>query len=324
MKLTLNQTKSAFTLLCACAILPSLPQASNATILAYEPFDYAAGTDPSAAGSNGGSGFAGGWGNRSGNSVVPGTDAIGDSIGAGSLNYTDAFGNQLVTSGGRLNVSGALGTSNPYREFNFIRGTVGTTTWISFLGQRSGETSTVEQALNPYPRASNLSFYTADGLANAERLAVGSSSGMAVDSWSLIPRGGGGNLVGASPTTSLAVESLLVLRIDHTGNAAGDDAYMWVNPVLSSVPDIASASAVRLAADPAHVDPFPYTFNAVRPFAGNFSAAQPRPFAVADFDELRIGETFGDVTPFTAVPEPSVSMLLLSALGAVTMRRRRK
>jgi MYXO-CTERM domain-containing protein len=311
----------------ACALALAVlaaPAPAPAALLVYEPFDYAAGADPSTAALNGGTGWAAGWGNRSGNVINAGMDTVGDSILAGSLGYSDGSGNMLVTGGNRLQVSGEGGTSNPFRNMSVTRGAAGTTTWVSFVGVRYGETSTVEQPNNPYPRAANFSLYQVNGSLQAERLALGGSTGMPDDTWSLIPRGGGGNRVGATPFVSQAITSLIVVRIDHIGDTTvSDDAYMWVNPALGSEPAIGTANAFRLGSDPTNADIFDYTIDAVRPFAGNFSAAQPRPFAVADYDEFRLGESFADVTPFTPIPEPTAALLAAGVLAATVLRRRR-
>jgi hypothetical protein len=302
--------------LSACALALAAPASAPAALLVYEPFDYAAGADPSGETLNGGTGWAAGWGNRSGSTVIAG-NVVGDTVLEGSLGYTDGLGNMLVTAGNRLQVSGEPGTAQPFRSMSVFRGSSESTTWVSFVGVRYGETSTVEQPNNPYPRAANMSLYQLDGTTGAERLAIGGSSGMPEDNVSLIPAGGGGNRVGANPPVSQAITSLVVVRIDHIGDAAAlDNAYMWVNPTLGVEPDIGSAHA-------ASVGGFLYNVDALRPFAGNFSAAQPRPFAVADYDEFRLGESFADVTPFIPIPEPSAALLVAGALAATTLRRRR-
>src|SRR6185436_17252919 len=82
--------------------------------------------------------------------------------------------------------------------------------------------------------------------------------------------------------------SFAVIRIDHlSGN---DNAYLFINPSLSSEPNISNASAQTIGL-------FSYTFNRARPFAGNTDTANNRPYADVTVDELRIGETWADVTP---------------------------
>ena len=114
-----------------------------------------------------------------------------------------------------------------------------------------------------------------------------------------------------------------MVRIDHIGDSTvSDDAYMWVNPTLGIEPAIGTANAFRLGSDPTNADTFDYTIDAVRPFAGN--AQTNRPFAIADYDEFRLGESFADVTPFIPVPEPSAALLVAAALAATTLPRRRR
>jgi hypothetical protein len=113
---------------------------------------------------------------------------------------------------------------------------------------------------------------------------------------------------------------LIVIRIDHlagtinaTDTAGNDNFYAWVNPALDSVPSDLSAFAQYVSADivaaAAAITPVPPTpynntdggeinFNRIRLFAGNIANAGVTPFAEWYFDELRIGETYADVTPF--------------------------
>jgi hypothetical protein len=110
---------------------------------------------------------------------------------------------------------------------------------------------------------------------------------------------------------------LFVMRIDHvagsmnaTDGSGNDNIHIWLNPDLNSVPSDASASIKYIAADivaaaaalPAPVAPFngdggEFNFDRFRLFAGNVSGTTP--FAQWLFDELRVGETFADVTPHT-------------------------
>ena len=69
-----------------------------------------------------------------------------------------------------------------------------------------------------------------------------------------------------------------------------------------------------------------YSFDRIRLFAGNASGNR----AAADWliDELRIGETYADVTPHTAlvasvsVPEPGSLLLVVTALSGLALRLR--
>jgi hypothetical protein len=241
--------------------------------LAYEGFNYTAGDIIN--GKTGGSGWTNAWGIDLGASPTNGAVAL-----AGSLAYTDSKGNSLVTSGGKVLFTGVAGTAQPTRDIA-PRGADSTTTWISFLGARQGP---VTNGANIYPRGVSIAFFT-----NAtERFSIGNSSGAPSNTWGFISLGSLANLQPtAIPFSQL---SLLVVRIDH--KPGNDDAYLWVNPALDVEPTIASASAKSTNA-------FDYGFNRVRPFAGANDAANSRPYGELQADELRIGETFASVTPFT-------------------------
>lgn len=136
---------------------------------------------------------------------------------------------------------------------------------------------------------------------------------------------------------------LMVLRIDHFGGAAPrDKATMWMNPNLNAAPSDANASAViDLAAINARgieqglaeggafnvATGNLFSFDRIRLFAGN--AALPSELAEWSVDEIRFGETFGDVTPLaavpvTAVPEPGALVLAAMTLAAARGLRRRR
>lgn len=240
--------------------------------LAYEGFDYPAGTDLS--GQSGGEGWVTAW-----------STAPGDTATAVSVSYADSQGNQLVTAGNRGFYTGQGGTSQPFREFATAgagRGTDGTTTWISLLIQRSGPTV---EGDNIYPRGANVAFF--DGA--TERFGIGNPSGALDNFISIIPSGTLENRRPAS--TSFSELSFAVLRIDHLpGN---DNAWLFINPRLDMEPDISTVAAQTLGE-------FNFTFNRVRPFAGNPQTG--RPYAELTLDELRIGETYADVAPHFAAP----------------------
>jgi hypothetical protein len=216
--------------------------------LAYEGFDYPAGSSITAT-LNGGTGWSGAW--------IPDAEgpATNHVVQASSLGYVDATGKSLVTSGGSAFYTGTNQTSGDIRSFRTLAAPrTNGTTWVSFLGVRSGPTTNIP-ASNPYPRAANLSFYEG----GTERFAIGNGSGAVSNLWSILPAGSVGNVTNAQrAATAFSQLALIVLRIDHKGNNA-DDLYMWVNPPLGSEPTIGSASARSTGG-------FNFSFDRIRPF----------------------------------------------------------
>jgi hypothetical protein len=274
----------------------------SAGLLAYEGFDYTAGT--SLVGLNGGLGFTNAWQVNGTPNTAPN---LGASVRAIGLEYQDSGGNRLVTSGGSGFLTGQFGTAQPTRDF-LGRGADGTTVWISFIGARSGPTTNnATTPQNPYPRGSSLAFFT-----GSERFSVGNASGATNGNWFLTPTGTAAN--GVPTTTPINQQSLLVLRVDYA--AGNDNAYLFVNPTLGVEPLISGASATLLGVTD-------LSFFRLRPFTGANDAANSRPYAEFAMDEIRIGDTYADVTPFTVVPEPSVVALLVVGLAAMMWRRGR-
>ena len=116
----------------------------------------------------------------------------------------------------------------------------------------------------------------------------------------------------------------IVMRFENNvnpsagGGSEGDQMQFWVDPVLTS------------EGAPDHV--FSTTANRMNWYvAGNASwtleyfefAADPDGGQGVTFDELRIGDTWDDVTPSSLIPEPSSALLGLLGLGLVALRRRR-
>jgi hypothetical protein len=298
---------SSFTALSLGLVLTSavVPTAS-AALIAYEGFNYAAGG--TIVDQAGGFGFANAW-QLNGS----GAGSINNTV-SGSLSYTDGLGNTLQTSGNSLFLAGNTTgnqTAQPNRDLLALRDTG--TTWLSFLGYRSGTpTNNVNTPSNPYPRGANVSFFNT----GSERLAVGNSSGAALNNWSLIPLGSGPNI--QQSAFSYSDLDFILIKIEHIGDATVfDNAYMWVNPNLNVEPSTATA-AVKSE------NLFDFSFNRVRPFAGGYDTANGgRPNALLNIDELRIGELFADVTPYV-VPEPtSVALLGVGALALAALRRRK-
>ena len=263
----------------ATAIVPR----ASAALLAYEGFDYTAGS--SLVGQAGGIGFAAAWGASGGAATIqtPG------------MNY-----DSLVTGGNGLFVSGASGTVSIFRDLSFTRGTEGTTTWISMMHIRTGaQGGTFGPGGTPsYLRPVNLAFFEA----GSERFAVGEGTrnqagNMDDDVFGYLVGGSVGNANTRWTTAPIDQSNFALVRIDH-GVGDVDTAYMWMNPALGSEPSILSAD-ITTTGD--------FDFNRIRPFAGNPSAESGNIGAEGLIDEIRIGETFTDVTP---VPEPSTWALI--------------
>jgi hypothetical protein len=287
-------------LVAAVAAIGAFAPPVAAVLLVHEPFDYPAGQ--TIVDKNGGLGFTGAWRNET--AATPGI------IQAGSINYPG-----LPTTGNSLFMTGATGNYSVFRNFTLIPGTNGTTTWLSFLGQRLGAASATA---NPYPRGVNVSFYSTpgqiargqdpNGSTAREQFAIGNSSGAPTNDWAFIGRGQIGNIV---PSTMPPVPyggappAFFVLRIDHKGAANpaaesaanGDDIYFWINPSLVTEPSIATANGQRLGTEGAFLDHAGIDY--VRPFVGNVGNGGS--FGELLMDELRIGTAYGDVTGISPV-----------------------
>jgi len=259
--------------------------------LAYEGFDYPEGEIP---GKAGGTGWAAAW-------QTNGSPAASSLVQGGSLSYTDARGNTLVTSGGKAYFTGTNNTAQPFRDLPAALTNNGTTAWFSFIGARIGRTTNNAVAAevgNIYPRAANVSLFNSTLAASSEQVAIGGSSGAPTNTWALLPDGSLGNRQGSQ--AAMDQVSFVVVRIDFKdGN---DDAYLWVNPALDAEPSLANADAKSTGA-------FDYSFNRIRPFAGNNQAT--RPYAELLVDELRVGLSYGSVAPFNK-PAPGAETTLIA------------
>lgn len=300
---------------------------AHAELLAYEGFNYTAGSN--IVGQNGGTGWAGAWdlGDASAGTTV---------TQAGSLSYSDTLGNALATTGGKL-LNSAIGSgtaSQEGRTLNFRRGADGASgsTWFSFIGQR------VDAA--PYAGGANLTLFdsTLNPAPNTtdQKMNIGKNSNQnigGVSYWHMNHVGIPATVIDSNfpesnPNTGQArfyfsrqpVENLTfyVARIDHnagvsngavTGTENGNDDYrFWINPALNATPSDASANGKYIAseivalADALGVAPFTPAPVAGAGVGGELSFQRIRMFARANdtawvFDEFRVGTTFTDVAP---------------------------
>lgn len=266
-----------------------------AVLYAYEGFNYTAGTP--LAGLNGGTGWdlpvndpiytkfvtSPGWQGMTRNNAS--VEAIGaDTIQAGSLTYTDTFGNSLTTSGGYLLNTGSNGTNSQGGRYLSQRRDSGTT-WISFMIQRAGADDGVQTG-GLYPRGANLALFdqaSTDGTTGTdhETIDVGPNNsniflnvgGVDQDYYQVrIPTVNAAlteiNLPNAGvnrPTSNTngtrqvqdgfaAVNrqnlNFYVMRIDHLGTTAdGDDVRIWMNPRLDQAPLNSNVSVAYIHAD---------------------------------------------------------------------------
>ena len=302
-------------------ICSSLTATANATLIAYEGFDYTAGTTlNAAAAANGGSGWKAAWGTS-----TPGTTGT-FSVVASSLSYST-----LQTSGGSLSVAG-VGTTTAlgYRDLAAARGTDGTSTWISVLGYGTTPTSLLNNGTGlgaggsaTMVRAVNMAFHdtssttTPATAAGAERITFGegtrnTSPGTIIDTdtWGILVGGGVANANTVWTDDTFTAPTFAVMRIDHgAGNV--DTAWLWINPALGTEPSTSTADATTTGN---------FTFDRIRPFAGGGATATTSSTTPGSgfWDELRIGENFTDIAP---IPEPS-SALCLAGLALLGRRRR--
>ncbi len=292
---------------------------SRAALLAHEPFTNSAGTAIIA--SDTGFGFSGAWQANSSGGVATNT-----SFGLG---YTDSTGHTLTTAGGAgffQGLTSANTSMQPNRPFNFTRATNGeaANTWISLILVRQGPTNGTIS--NPYARGVNVTFDYPNSSSGAnQRVGVGNSSGAATNTLGILSAGG--NLrpsvnppaqFGGSYGSFPLLTNFIVLRIDHlTGTPlqANDNAYLWVNP-----PNLALEPALGTATTNV-LGQYDYSIGLVRVFVGGQDTANNRPYGEVLVDEIRVGETYADVTPYgNATPPQALTITnIQSASGSIVL-----
>ncbi|HJQ81589.1 MAG TPA: hypothetical protein VJ828_16625 [Lacipirellulaceae bacterium] len=245
---------------------------AKAAVLAYEGFDYAVGSALEGSGSAN-TQWTGAWDTLGGTTTIR----------SGSLVYMDSQGDTLAATGQSILNTGISGTNSQQgRNLVARRGTDGTSTWISFVGQRIGDKSPT------FVRGANLTLIDTTAT-NAERLNIGENSNLAQDVWMVRqPPGSANDKFSTVPFETL---SLFVARIDH--KSGNDDYFFWMNPLLKTIPSDASAAGSSLGITD-------LSFDRIRTFAGNPSGGNP--YAEWLIDEIRIGETYSDVVATSAIP----------------------
>jgi len=320
---------------------------SHATLLAYDGFQYTAGTG--IGGQSGGDsfGWGGAWGN-SGAGFLLGTNV------AGNLNYTDAQGNQLAVD----NASGSIivgvpnlltgngTTASPQRQignFNSSPSAPGQTNqlangtyWISYLSQWIGPGYGAPANPTGYAALGGMGLYSGvvgAGTGGTERFDVGGVSGAVVSNsytaWVGNGKTGNPNNSPNSPistnlpyalnTTTFVLMELVTgpTNVVVAGTTPTDTLYYWFNWTnLLVMPTLDTASGYSTN------EAFLSDVDGLRLAANNANATRTN--ALIQYDEVRVGTTFGDVAPVVA-PEPtSIALAMLGGAGMLSFMRRRK
>ena len=289
----------------------SFPVTSRATLFAYEGFDYPIGAD-GLANQNGGTGFTTTW-----------DDVANDGeILAPALSYTDGGGRTLITSGNMARMDGnTVGTSVNFRTIDAAQYSAATVLYVSMLGQKipSGLGTPLDS------RAVNMAVFAG----GAERVSIGHGTNVPAGGfggeyrWGYFTGGNGANGQVGDTTfahySSVNIQSraFSVLKIELNANGINERMTFYVNPLLDAE---GSNTPSAIVIDTRDIALVMSDLNRLRPFGGNQNANGA---GIMDLDELRVGSTWADVTPFTGIPEPC-SAALSGLAGLMLLRRRRK
>jgi hypothetical protein len=280
----------ANTPLCAAFALLALAPAVRSQVIAYDGFAYTSGQ--SLAAQNGGVGFSGGWQLFSGTASIQPGNLIAASPSDG-----------LVETGNSLSLTPASTSTAAHATRNLsapIPGVTGSTFWMSVVMKGAGEIGTTgEGKIALLNGTFGFNVETGQGVQGTPP-----NSGTNAN-WSVQ---GPSPFVEGTSSVPNTLQSLLVVK--YTFGSANDFIQLFVNPPLGGgAPTTSSAQTSGNHTTNLNTVDLSYTSN-------NGAANSVL------FDEIRIGQTFADVTP-TAVPEPSI--LLLTAAGlSLAIRRRRE
>ncbi|WP_432799328.1 hypothetical protein [Poriferisphaera sp. WC338] len=313
--------KTATTSLSALAVLAAANSiwvgTANADLLAYEGFDYervqyrtdtAKSTEAEQmggiAGLNGGIGFAGAWRTDStwdNGIATAGTDyptpGLPTDARTSPASYTDSQSKTLEQQGNALR-TGFANYTRSHRTLNEELGAAGTEVWISFIAQAFGD------------RGSRYSFVSFGKGGDGEAGSPGGNLRMGMDSsastkWN-VQQEGHGSAEGTIDSGSIVMYLARIQFNDFDPfNPSGgkDKIDVWFNPDLENAP-VGNGDLSFDLEDDLKIDSITVW--------SRYST---------DFDEIRIGTTFDDVTP-VAVPEASAASLLIGFGTILGLRRK--
>lgn len=280
-----DQRTSLKTLTKACLFaMAGFSTSASAAIVVYDGFSSPVGDLD---GSGGGSGWTDTW-----TPLGAPAPAIRPQILDTSLSYTDSGSNALETTGGSMRLQTDTTGFRYFRTMDTAYGTDGTTMYVSFLLD-------AERSTGFWGMEFTLAGFTGDADRN---IRFGDGDRMRSTH-------GGGDL--GSLGTAAGPTNLFVLKFDF-GIGDIDTVTLYKNPTLGTEPVTSFGSLTTTG-----VDGFTFSALTITDFSGGVGSN-------FHLDELRVGNTYADVTPI-AVPEPAyvAGVAALLALIVTSIRRKR-
>jgi hypothetical protein len=195
----------------------------------------------------------------------------------------------LATNGQSASSAAISGIGGLLRSFNQTFGADNTTMYMSLLLRPEG-------TLNA---GFSFGYFGVLLQSSANRIFVGKPGGGATNNWALEAQGGGGQ-VSTGVAAAVGQTTFLVVQADF---AAGPDTFtLYLNPTPGGTQPL--TGTVKNDVD-----------------AGTVTGVQIFSAGAFSIDEIRIGNTFADVTP---APEPSTAIMLLLAGGSLLILNARR
>ncbi|MCX7002903.1 MAG: hypothetical protein NTV22_06470 [bacterium] len=295
-----NMKTLTLTAILAMVITLTLAPTIRASMIIYEPFNYTIGTynpDPDG-GVNGGNGlpYTNVGGNPSGTSTgLRNAWSSGNEIEVvNGLTYSQTVSNLTVSGGAALDHANGWLTAMPF-VYRFM-------TTDPFIKYREGASTGGNFGTNG-PLYFSFLMKVSQTNQNARLVWAGSNNeyiGYNGTDGKLTIAGAGtsaGNVAG-SPDTTLIVGTA---SFADYGASAADYLRLWINPPLGG-----SLGTPNLTATNANYSLGSFTLRT--------GAAD-----ILTVDEIRLGESLADVTPYTVIPEPTLLGLL--AIAGVVARK---